>query len=133
MKFYPGCDIEEFVKSMTLQQKIDLQATWTEITSKAMPELGIPAMCIADGVTGINYIQVYLDRMNTLTENGSRSGILQPDSEDETDDLMEAVPKDVDKVFADSKPQTLRNEIAKAIISTRREVFSQPVFRPVWY
>ncbi len=119
MKYYPGCDIKEFVKSMTLQQKVDLQATLTAITSKAIPEVGIPSMCIADGVTGINFLQVYLDRLHTLMENAPKSGILQPGSEEERDHMSEEILRDVDKVYETGKEGTLKYEIAREIVKLK--------------
>ena len=84
MKYYRGCDIEQFIREMTLDQKIDLEATLTSIMSKAMPELGLPSMCIADGATGINYLQVYLDRMQQFTKEPPKSVILNLDQKEDS-------------------------------------------------
>ena len=89
MKYTRGCDIEQFIREMTLEQKIDLEATLTSIMSKAMPELGIPAMCIADGATGINYLQVYLDRLQQLTREAPKTTVLNLDAKEESNENIE--------------------------------------------
>ncbi len=119
MKYSTGCNIKKFVNSMTLQQKIALQATLTAITSEPISELGIPAMCIADGVTGISYLQVYLDRIHTLTQEAPCTGILLPGGEEEEDRMIDEVLRDPDKTYQTAQKGTLKYEIAKILVEMK--------------
>ena len=89
MKYTRGCDLHAFIRELTLEQKIDLQATVTSIMTKAMPELGLPAMCIADGATGISYLQVYLDRLQQITREIPKTSILNLEVQEELNENIE--------------------------------------------
>ncbi len=121
MKYTDGCNIEEFVKSMTLQQKIALQATLTEITSQAMPELGIPEMCIADGATGFNYLQAFLDRASRIKLKAQRTGVYPPDYDAliDSNKMMDEILADVDKSYATAEKGTVRYEISKGLFEMK--------------
>ena len=54
-------DIDAVVASMTTAEKLRLVGAQTTIYSGSVEELGIPAMCLADGATGINLGQVLID------------------------------------------------------------------------
>jgi len=117
MKYYPGCNLDEFVADMTLDQKIDLQATITSIMSKAIPELGIPAMCIADGATGISYLQVYLDRLEVLTKERPKTSILNLDAEEEmSENLEEAVLRRYNEIYAKGDDGSIKYQLSKILV-----------------
>ncbi len=121
MKYSDGCNIEAFVKNMALKQKVALQATLTEITSHAIHELGIPAMCIADGVTGINYLQVFLDRASRIKLKAQRTGVYPPDYDEmiETNKMMDEILTDVEASYTTAKKGTARYEISKELFEMK--------------
>ena len=120
MKYYRGCDIEQFIREMTLDQKIDLEATLTSIMSKAMPELGLPSMCIADGATGINYLQVYLDRMQQFTKEPPKSVILNLDQkEDKKENYEELVLRGYDEIYENGDDGSMKYALSKALVDLK--------------
>lgn len=119
MKFKSGCDIEAFIKSLTLEQKIDLQATASPIHTKDMSDIGIPVMGIADGVTGINYLQVYLDGMHKI-KGVPQSAVLDPlHAEAVNNNLEDLVLRDYDSAYADAEEGTLVYELTKQLVEMK--------------
>ena len=118
MKFTPGCDKKAFIASMTLDQKIALQATASAITSAELPELGLPAMGIADGATGINFLQVYLDRLQRIMNGNIKSHVMNPDENDD-EDMEDEILRDVDRVYRTAKPGTIRHQVAAEIMKLK--------------
>lgn len=117
MKYFHGCDLKELVKSMTLEQKIGLQATATSIMTKAMPELGLPALCIADGATGISYLQVYLDKLQEITQEIPKTAILDPGLQEElNENIEEAVLRGYNEIYAHGDDGSLKYKISKALV-----------------
>ena len=117
MKYNPGCDLTAFVKSMTLEQKIDLQATATSIMTKAMPELGLPAMCIADGATGISYLQVYLDRLQAITKEIPKTSILNPEIQEElNENIEEAVLRNYNEIYQRGDDGSIKYQLSKTLV-----------------
>ena len=56
-------DIDPVVKSMTLDEKICMLREASAIFTDPIEELNIPGVCLADGVTGINFAQVLIDEI----------------------------------------------------------------------
>ena len=120
MKYTRGCDIEQFIREMTLEQKIDLEATLTSIMSKAMPELGIPAMCIADGATGINYLQVYLDRLQQLTREAPKTTVLNLDAKEESNEnIEELILRGYDDIYEKGDDGSMKYKISKMLVEMK--------------
>lgn len=120
MKHVPGCDLKLWIESLSLEQKIDLQALQTAITSKAMPEVGVPAMRIADGATGISYLQVYLDRIHEITKQAPQTAILSPGAQEDAEDrTMDVVLRDFDEAYEASRPGSIEYMMAKELVDMK--------------
>lgn len=129
MRYSPKCDIEALVNSMTLDQKIELEVTTTEVMSKAMPELGIPAMCIADGVTGISYLQLYLDHMHVLTKQAPKTSILNLEAKEEMDGNMEnTILRYYNEIAEKGDDGSLRYKLAKYLVDKKPNGYDPTTF-----
>lgn len=117
MKYTRGCDLHAFIAELTLEQKIDLQATATSIMTKAMPELNLPAMCIADGATGISYLQVYLDRLQQITREIPKTSILNLEVQEElNENIEEAVLRNYNDIYAAGDDGSIKYQLSKALV-----------------
>lgn len=117
MKYSHGCDVKAFVASLTLQQKIELQATVTSILSAEMPELGLPSMCIADGATGISYLQVYLDRLQAITKEIPKTAVLNLDVQEElNENIEEAVLRHYNDIYAAGDDGSIKYQLSKILV-----------------
>lgn len=66
--------IEQVLAELTLEEKLNLVGEYTSSHSLEIPDMGIPALFLADGVTGVNGTQMILDYM---TSPGMDTGRLQ--------------------------------------------------------
>lgn len=60
-KLTDNASIPSIIADLTLDEKLNLVGAYKACHTLAVPDMDIPALCLMDGVTGINGVQVVLD------------------------------------------------------------------------
>lgn len=113
-------DIDPVVKSMTLDEKICMLREASAIFTDPIEELNIPGVCLADGVTGINFAQVLIDEITKPavdTESGEDS--ININKVGNMMALMEEVLTDPDIVLKTEPKGSMAYRVAKRLCDMR--------------
>lgn len=88
--------IPHVLADMTVEEKVGLLSAASACYSKAYPELGVPAVCLTDGATGVGGMQILVDYSSTLPQVNASAGAADPNA---WSNLMKIITADLDESF----------------------------------
>jgi len=113
-------DVDSIVKLMTLDEKISMLREASAIFTDPIGELNIPGVCLADGVTGINFAQVLIDEITKPAvdaESGEES--IDINEVGNMMALMEEVLTDPDVILQTEPKGSMAYRVAKRLCDMR--------------
>ncbi len=108
--------IPQVLADMTAEEKVNLLTAASACYSKAYPDLGIPAICLQDGATGVNGMHILIDFSSRIPKSGTDAGMVNPDS---FLNLMKVISADLDDSFTTYQDNPLMLNYVRAVAKAR--------------